>query len=64
MHLLLRNLIKDTPLVKESKKTSKEEEEENPMPGGIRTHHLKSFAPQACALPLCNNRSPMLMLKG
>ena len=27
------------------------------MPGRIRTHDLKSFAPQACALPLGYNRS-------
>ena len=30
-------------------------EEKSPAPGGIQTHNLKSFALQACALPLCYN---------
>ena len=28
----------------------------SPAPGGIQTHNLRSFAPQACALLLCHNR--------
>ena len=35
------------------------EEEKSPAPGGIRTYNLKSFAPQACALPLCYNCNPV-----
>ena len=38
MPLLLRALIKDTPLVKESRK---KEEEKCPAPGGIQTHDLQ-----------------------
>ena len=35
-----------------------EEEEKSPAPSGIRAHDLKSYAPQACALPLCYNSGP------
>ena len=41
----LRDLIKDTRL--------KERDEKSPELGEIRTNDLKSFALQACALPLC-----------
>ena len=39
--------IKDTPLIGKRWKSA--------VPGGIWTHDLKSYAPQACALPLCSN---------
>ena len=62
MHLLLRDLIKDTPLVKESRKRLrrnwKKKKKKSTAPGGILNHDHKSFAPQACALPLCYNHSP------
>ena len=36
----------------------KDREEKCPAPVEIWTHDLKSFAPQACAQPLCYNRCP------
>ena len=42
----MRDLIKDTPLVKESRersKKSKEEEKVKKPSGGIRTHNLQSL---------------------
>ena len=38
MHLLLRELFKDTPLAMES---GMKEEEKSPAPGGIQTHDLQ-----------------------
>ena len=38
----------------EGKKEKIEEEENNPAPGGIRTHDLQIMM---CALPLCYNHS-------
>ena len=59
-HLLLRDLIKDTPLVKESRKRYREAIER-------RRRRKKAKLPpsdpqlldyKACALPLCYNCSP------
>ena len=48
----LRDLIKDTPL----KDRTRRRKDQHPV--GNKTHDLKSFALQACALPLGYNRSP------
>ena len=42
MHLLLSDLSKDNPLVKESRKKKKK----NTAPRGFRTHDLESYALQ------------------
>ena len=58
MHLLLWDLVKDTPLLKESRKRErrnqqkKKAQDSNPRPQDY----------EACALPLCYNSSPFIFL--
>ena len=47
MHILLSDLIKDTPLMKESRK---KEEEKSSSPGGIHNHNLQIMR---CVLYRC-----------
>ena len=52
--------MRDTPLLKERRnrlRSNREKKKKKTGPGRIRSDHLKSFALQACALPLCYNRS-------
>ena len=40
--------------------TDRIKKKKSPEPGRIQTHDLKSLAPQACTLPLCFNRCPLI----
>ena len=57
----LRDLIKDTPLVKERKvgRDREKEEEEFRKPSTRREPNPRPPEHEACALPLCYNRGPV-----
>ena len=57
MHLLLRDWLRTLHWQRKVGRDREEEKspEKSPAPGRIWTHNFKSFAPQACALPLRYN---------